>query len=98
MAQVDQTRAEVVSSQVRSVPRQPCASPRAARERIREAATRVVDRCQGVEPLAVSPLYTIRTPFESSVFADYALRAYQALARIDETTGVGACDELDVVL
>lgn len=75
-----------------------CLSPRKARERIREAAARAVERCSQIAPFIVPPPYAIRTRFENASFADRAMKAYQGLTRVDETTVEKTCDEVEMVL
>ncbi|MDD4903712.1 MAG: M55 family metallopeptidase, partial [Candidatus Bipolaricaulis sp.] len=50
-----------------------CLSPRKARERIREAAAQAVKRCPALPPFVAQPPFTMRTTFESAVFADHAM-------------------------
>jgi D-amino peptidase len=75
-----------------------CLSPRKARERIREAAARAVERCPQIAPFVVAPPYTIRTQFESAAFADNAMKMYKGLRRVDETTVEKTADELEIIL
>ena len=75
-----------------------CLSPRKAREQIREGAARAVERCHTTPPFVVAPPYTIRTQFESSSFADRAMKTYQGLTRIDEATVEKTMDELEMIL
>jgi D-amino peptidase len=75
-----------------------CLSPRKARERIREAAARAVERCPQIAPFVVAPPYTIRTQFESAAFADHAMKMYKGLRRVDETTVEKTADELEIIL
>ncbi|MDD5265041.1 MAG: M55 family metallopeptidase [Candidatus Bipolaricaulis sp.] len=75
-----------------------CFSPRKARERIREAAARAVERCSEIAPFVVPPPYTIRTQFESPAFADRAMKTYRGLSRVDETTVEKTAGELEMIL
>jgi len=75
-----------------------CLSPRKARERIREAAARAVERCPRIAPFAVAPPYAIRTQFERAAFADRAMKSYEGLTRVDETTVEKTTDELEMIL
>lgn len=75
-----------------------CLSPRRARERIREAAARAVEQRAKVAPFVVLPPYTVRTRFERAGFADHAMKTYQGLRRVDETTVEKTADELEMIL
>jgi D-amino peptidase len=75
-----------------------CLAPRAARGLIREAAARAAERCKEIRPFVAAPPYTIRTRFEKPAFADRALKTYQGLSRIDETTVVKTADEVEMIL
>jgi len=75
-----------------------CLSPRRARELIRERAARAVERCRTIPPFVVAPPYTIRTQFERSAFADRAMKTYEGLSRVDETTVEKTADELEMIL
>ncbi|MEW5826433.1 MAG: M55 family metallopeptidase [Candidatus Bipolaricaulota bacterium] len=75
-----------------------CLSPRKARERICGAAARAVEQRAKVAPFVVPPPYTVRTRFESAGFADHAMRTYQDLRRVDETTVEKTAVELEMIL
>jgi D-amino peptidase len=75
-----------------------CLSPRKAREQIREGAARAVERRRRMTPFVVAPPYTMRTQFATAAFADGALRTYNGLTRIDETTVEKTSDEVEMIL
>lgn len=75
-----------------------CLSPRKARELIREAAARAVERRSQIAPFVVAPPYAIRTRFENAGFADRAMRTYEGLTRVDETTVEKTAAELEMIL
>lgn len=75
-----------------------CLSPRKARERIREAAAQAVERCAKIQPFVVAPPYTVRTRFEKPAFADRAMKTYQGLSRVDETTVEKTADDVEMIL
>ena len=75
-----------------------CLSPRKARDRIREGAASAVKACRQIKPFVVSPPFRIRTQFESSGFADYAMKSYAGLTRVDETTVEKVSNELEMIL
>jgi D-amino peptidase len=60
-------------------------SPAKARDVIREAARRAMNRVESVEPFRVDPPYTMRVEYTEKKYAEYALRS-PGVKRIGETT------------
>lgn len=60
-------------------------SPERAREVIREAARRAMDKIGVIEPFRLEPPYTMRVQYTEKKYADGAMR-HEGMARIDETT------------